>query len=166
MNYYRKHGDDIDISQVEGFIRQIIGWREFMRGIYQNYDERLEKNNFFNHKRKMKNNWYKGNTGLPPLDHAISNAVNYNDKPIGFVKINCIEEADKYIFTVKDNGQGIAKEHQEKMFNSFQSFTKMKGSTGLGLSIVKHIMEAHQQTVHVRSSINMGSTFGFTLEKA
>jgi deoxyribodipyrimidine photolyase-related protein len=73
----KKIESKIPINSLEGYIRQIIGWREFMRGIYQNFDERLEKTNFFNHKRKMKNNWYKGNTGLPPLDHAISNAVNY-----------------------------------------------------------------------------------------
>jgi deoxyribodipyrimidine photolyase-related protein len=73
----RKIEKKIPINSLEGYIRQIIGWREFMRGIYQNFDERLEKTNFFNHKKKMKNNWYKGNTGLPPLDHAISNAINY-----------------------------------------------------------------------------------------
>jgi len=65
------------INSYEGYVRQIIGWREFMRGIYQNFDERLETTNFFNHNRKMKNNWYKGNTGLPPLDHAITNVVDY-----------------------------------------------------------------------------------------
>ena len=48
-----------------------------MRGIYQNYDQRLEKTNFFNHKRKMKKSWYDGNTGLDPLDHAIINAKDY-----------------------------------------------------------------------------------------
>ena len=73
----KKIENKIPMNSLEGYISQIIGWREFMRGIYQNYDERLEKTNFFNHKRKMKSNWYKGNTGLPPLDHAISNAVNY-----------------------------------------------------------------------------------------
>ena len=48
-----------------------------MRGIYQNYDERLENTNFFNHKRKMKTSWYDGSTGLDPLDHAINNASKY-----------------------------------------------------------------------------------------
>ena len=48
-----------------------------MRGIYQNYDQRLDKTNFFNHKRKMKKSWYDGSTGLDPLDHAINNAKNY-----------------------------------------------------------------------------------------
>ena len=48
-----------------------------MRGIYQNYDQRLEKTNFFNHNRKMKKSWYEGTTGLDPLDHAINNAKDY-----------------------------------------------------------------------------------------
>ncbi|MEK9954805.1 MAG: FAD-binding domain-containing protein, partial [Pelagibacteraceae bacterium] len=56
---------------------QIIGWREFMRGIYQNYDEKLFKSNFFKHKRKMKPSWYNGTTGLDPLDHAIKNAIKH-----------------------------------------------------------------------------------------
>ncbi len=65
------------MNSLEGYIRQIIGWREFMRGIYQNYDQKLEKTNFFNHKRKMKKSWYEGTTGLDPLDHAINNAKDY-----------------------------------------------------------------------------------------
>ncbi len=67
----------VKINSLEGYIRQVIGWREFMRGIYQNYDERLENTNFFNHKNKMKSSWYNGTTGLEPLDHSIKNAINY-----------------------------------------------------------------------------------------
>ena len=44
----------IRLNSLEGYVRQIIGWREFMRGIYQNYDQRLDNTNFFNHKKKMK----------------------------------------------------------------------------------------------------------------
>ena len=58
----------IKINSLEGYIRQVIGWREFMRGIYQNFDSKLETGNFFKHKRKMKASWYEGNTDLPPLD--------------------------------------------------------------------------------------------------
>ena len=73
----RKIENKIPINSMEGYVRQIIGWREFMRGIYQNFDQRLEKTNFFNHKRKMKKTWYDGNTGLVPLDYAINNAKKY-----------------------------------------------------------------------------------------
>ena len=48
-----------------------------MRGIYQNFSEKMDKSNFFNHTRNMNDSWYKGDTGLPPLDHAINNAFNY-----------------------------------------------------------------------------------------
>ncbi len=48
-----------------------------MRGIYQSYSKEMETRNFFKQNRKMKNSWYEGTTGLPPLDYAIKNAVNY-----------------------------------------------------------------------------------------
>ena len=73
----KKVENKIPINSYEGFVRQVIGWREFMRGIYQNYDQRLDNTNFFNHKRKMKKSWYDGSTGLDPLDHAINNAKNF-----------------------------------------------------------------------------------------
>ena len=67
----------IKINSYEGFIRQIIGWREFMRGIYQNYEKQLEESNFFKHNNSMNNNWYEGSTGLLPLDESIKNALKY-----------------------------------------------------------------------------------------
>ena len=67
----------IKINSFEGYFRQIGGWREFIRGIYQNYDKNLEKNNFFNHNNFFKNSWYEGTTGLVPLDHSIKNSINY-----------------------------------------------------------------------------------------
>tara|TARA_Y100000590_G_scaffold246652_1_gene277134 strand:- start:322 stop:1812 length:1491 start_codon:yes stop_codon:yes gene_type:complete len=67
----------IRLNSIEGYIRQLIGWREFMRGIYQNYSYEMEKNNFFKHNRKMKNSWYEGTTDLPPLDYAIKNTLKY-----------------------------------------------------------------------------------------
>ena len=67
----------VNLNSLEGYIRQVIGWREFMRGIYQNYSTQMEKGNFFNHKRKLKKEWYSGNTGIPPLDHSIKNALKY-----------------------------------------------------------------------------------------
>jgi len=62
---------DVPLNSKEGFIRQVIGWREFMRGIYQVYSEHQENLNFFNHQRKLTQAWYEGTTGIPPLDDAI-----------------------------------------------------------------------------------------------
>ena len=72
-----KSNSNIKLNSLEGYIRQIIGWREFMRGIYQNFDKELEKGNFFNHQRSMNQNWYNGTTGLLPLDFSIKNALKY-----------------------------------------------------------------------------------------
>ncbi len=73
----KKVENKIKINSYEGYIRQIIGWREFIRGIYQNYDQQLEENNFFKHKNSLTNKWYDGTTGLDPLDHSIKNAQKY-----------------------------------------------------------------------------------------
>lgn len=68
---------EIPLSAVEGFIRQIMGWREFVRGVYQNFSEEQEKKNFFKHHRKMTSAWYEGTTGIFPVDHAIQKANKY-----------------------------------------------------------------------------------------
>ena len=67
----------IPLNSLEGFIRQVIGWREFMRGIYQNYDNKLENTNFFNHQRKLTDDWYNGTTGIDPIDDAIKDVNKY-----------------------------------------------------------------------------------------
>jgi deoxyribodipyrimidine photolyase-related protein len=73
----KKIKDEIKINSIEGYFRQIVGWREFIRGVYQNYDKKFETSNFFNHNRLMKESWYEGSTGLLPLDHSIKNANKY-----------------------------------------------------------------------------------------
>ena len=75
LDFHKKN--NIKLNSLEGYIRQIIGWREFMRGVYQGYSNEMETKNFFKQKRKMKSSWYEGSTGLPPLDHAIKNALRH-----------------------------------------------------------------------------------------
>ncbi|TGL04720.1 cryptochrome/photolyase family protein [Leptospira bouyouniensis] len=67
----------IPIESLEGFIRQILGWREFIRGIYQNFGELQESKNYFSHKRKLTKHWYDGTTGIPPLDFVILKCNHY-----------------------------------------------------------------------------------------
>ncbi len=73
---YQKN-DKIPLNAAEGFIRQVMGWREFVRGIYQNYDYELQKSNFFSHQEKLTPSWYEGSTGIPPLDDAIKKTIKY-----------------------------------------------------------------------------------------
>ena len=75
IRYHNVKG--VRLNSLEGYIRQLIGWREFMRGIYQNFSREMETNNFFKHNRKMKDSFYSGSTGLNPLDHAIQNADKF-----------------------------------------------------------------------------------------
>ena len=65
----------ISMGSTEGFIRQIIGWREFIRGIYQNYSEKQDTTNFWNHQKKLTPAWYTGDTGIKPLDDVIKKTV-------------------------------------------------------------------------------------------
>jgi len=67
----------IPLNSLEGFIRQIMGWREFIRGIYQEFDEIQQVENFFQHERKLNHLWYTGETGIPPLDFAIQKTVRF-----------------------------------------------------------------------------------------
>ena len=75
IDYAEKN--DIPLNSLEGFIRQIIGWREFIRGIYQNYGDRMVKSNYWSHKNKLTAAWYDGSTGIEPLDEAIKGAQKY-----------------------------------------------------------------------------------------
>ena len=70
-------GDSIPLQSLEGFVRQVIGWREFVRGVYREYGERQEKANFWKHEREMTSAWRDGTTGIPPLDDAILTAERY-----------------------------------------------------------------------------------------
>jgi len=101
--------------------------------------------------------------------NLLHNSIKYG-KPGGRTKVG-FYDMDKYILVeVADNGIGIAAKHLPHVFDRFyradKSRSRAQGGSGLGLSIVKHIVEAHKQTINVRSTQELGSTFGFTLEKA
>lgn len=66
--------DEVPMQSLEGFVRQVIGWREFVRGVYRNYSEQQDATNFWLHEREMSPGWHDGTTGIPPLDDAIRTA--------------------------------------------------------------------------------------------
>ncbi|MFK7934706.1 MAG: sensor histidine kinase [Saprospiraceae bacterium] len=103
------------------------------------------------------------------LTNLVNNSIKYGEEE-GRTKVG-FYDMDKYILVeVADNGIGIPVDHLPHVFDRFyrvdKSRSRAQGGSGLGLSIVKHIMEAHKQTINVRSTPQMGSTFGFTLAKA
>jgi len=102
--------------------------------------------------------------------NLVENSLKYGNTggtiTTGFYQM---DEGRVYV-EVSDDGPGIAEHHLPRIFERFyradRSRSREIGGTGLGLAIVKHIIEAHDQTVTVRSKMGVGSSFGFTLEKA
>jgi len=101
------------------------------------------------------------------LQNLISNAVKYMDKPAGEIRIGCTEEDGFWKFSVADNGCGIDERHFEKIFQIFQTLTRRDEleSTGIGLSLVRKIVEIYDGRIWVESTPGEGSTFFFTLPK-
>ncbi len=102
------------------------------------------------------------------LTNLIVNAINYNKKN-GEVRLKFYELEDKIKLEVSDNGIGIAEQHIPRLFERFYRVDKHRsrehGGSGLGLSIVKHIIEAHDQKIEVMSTAGVGSVFSFTLNR-
>ena len=73
VSYAEKHS--IPLNSLEGFVRQIIGWREFVRGIYQEEGQKQIKSNYWNNKKKLAPSWYDGTTGIAPLDDCIKTTI-------------------------------------------------------------------------------------------
>jgi deoxyribodipyrimidine photolyase-related protein len=76
INTILKNSKGIDINNIEGFIRQILGWREQCRLLYHFEYNKIKNSNFFNHQRKLNDKWYQGNTGIKPVDDCIIKAFN------------------------------------------------------------------------------------------
>jgi two-component system phosphate regulon sensor histidine kinase PhoR len=103
------------------------------------------------------------------LTNLIVNSLKYGSEK-GTTEIS-IENLikNKVIVRVTDNGEGIGKMHIPRLFERFyrvdKSGSRKEGDSGLGLSIVKHIIEAHEERIYVESEYGVGSEFSFTLEK-
>ena len=103
------------------------------------------------------------------VSNLLVNSIKYG-YPKGTTEVsveNLIK--NKVIIRVTDNGEGIPKKHIPRLFERFyrvdQSGSRKEGGSGLGLSIVKHIIEAHDEKIYVESEAEVGSEFSFTLEK-
>ncbi len=101
------------------------------------------------------------------FSNLISNAVKHNKNPNGKIIIRCEGLSDFYRFSVSDNGPGIEPEYFDKIFVTFQTLQRKDTfeSTGVGLAIVKKIVEDYKGTINVESQIGKGSTFAFTWPK-
>ena len=106
---------------------------------------------------------------LQVLTNLIVNSIKYGSNN-GYTEVKVEDyNKEKVIVRVIDNGEGIEEEHLPRLFERFYRIDKnrsrKKGGSGLGLSIVKHIIEAHQEEIFVESTIGEGTEFSFTLQK-
>lgn len=104
------------------------------------------------------------------ITNLLVNSIKYGDE-MGTTEVsveNLIK--NKVIVRITDNGEGITKQNLPRIFERFyrvdKSGSRKEGGSGLGLSIVKHIIEAHNEKIYVESEYGIGSEFSFTLEKA
>jgi len=104
------------------------------------------------------------------LTNLLVNSIKYGKRD-GTTEVS-VEHLiqNKVIVRVTDNGEGIEKEHIHRIFERFyrvdKSGSRKEGGSGLGLSIVKHIIDAHTEKIYVESQLGIGSEFSFTMEKA
>lgn len=98
------------------------------------------------------------------FSNLINNAIKYHDRPDGKVEVTARRLGRLYEFSVADDGPGIAKEHHKKVFMMFQSLQPRDQveSTGLGLSLVKKLVEEEGGSIHLDSELGAGATFRFT----
>jgi signal transduction histidine kinase len=99
--------------------------------------------------------------------NLIHNAIKYHDKPKGFIRVYYKEHFTHYTFFVEDNGPGIAEHYHKKIFMIFQTLNGSDSfeSTGVGLAIVKKILDDRKQEIKIESHPGKGSVFSFTWPK-
>lgn len=101
------------------------------------------------------------------FSNLISNAIQHNDKEAIVISIGCTDEGEFYKFYVSDNGPGIEEEYRDKVFKIFQTLKPKDetGSTGIGLAVVKKIVDGSGGKIWIASEQGKGCTFFFTLKK-
>jgi len=103
------------------------------------------------------------------FQNLISNAIKHGGNDLSEITIGFYDLDKQILIEIEDNGQGIDELHLNHLFDRFyrvdSARARKHGGSGLGLSIVKHLIEAHDQSITVESTIGQGTIFRFTLPK-
>jgi len=147
----KTHASEVDVNELVKDIIDSIAPRHFrveVHNLPHLYTERLKLEQVFS--------------------NLIGNAVKYTARPDGHIVITCLELTDSYQFTVKDNGIGIAGEYHGKIFEIFQTLREKNEmeSTGIGLAIVKKIIDEQRGDIKINSKPGEGTEFIFTWRKS
>ena len=169
---------DLDlITQFESGIKTVdksnFNIYEIIDNIFELMEFETEKNNIELRIRNEKNNSVMVYADKERITQVITNlvvnSIKYG-KENGYTEIEVDDhDKDRIIVKVIDDGEGIEEKHLPRLFERFYRIDKTrsrkKGGSGLGLSIVKHIIEAHQEQIFVKSKVGIGTQFSFTLLK-
>lgn len=153
--------EDFNIIELIQNVFDLLEMRASRKNITLTFDKKYDDSVFVNADRERIQQ---------VLTNLVVNSIKYG-KEEGTTEVS-VENLtkNKIIVRVTDNGEGIAKEHLTRIFERFfrvdKSGSRKEGGSGLGLSIVKHILEAHKEKIYVESQLEVGSEFSFTLEKA
>ena len=105
---------------------------------------------------------------LQVLTNLLVNSLKYGVEG-GRTEVSLVNSDDKILIRVSDDGIGVDSQHLPRLFERFYRVdatrSRKKGGSGLGLSIVKHIIEAHNENIYVESEFGKGTTFSFTLQQ-
>ncbi|MFK7834278.1 MAG: ATP-binding protein [Winogradskyella sp.] len=100
------------------------------------------------------------------FQNLIQNAITYSDKEEGLIEIGCAEKSDHFEFFIKDNGVGIKSDYFDRIFKVFTKLESTSSSSGIGLSIVKKIINYYKGSIWLESEESIGTTFYFTIPKS
>lgn len=162
------------VQRMENLLEDLLNFSRIGRG--QSHSEVVDMNDLMTGIVEMMDNPHQVQVSVPkplptlktvriPLEQVflnlIGNAIQYNDKQNnGLIQILWEQEADKYLFHIRDNGPGIEPQHHERVFQLYQrvGHTDVDGS-GMGLAIVKKQVESHLGSIHLDSNPDGGVTF-------
>lgn len=147
-----------DIVSLTNDIFESLEYKAVEKGIKLKFAKAYDKINVRGDKSKISQ----------VLTNLINNSIIYGNQN-GESTIRFYDVDDLITIEVSDNGPGISEENLPRLFERFyrveKSRNRNEGGSGLGLAIAKHIIESHNQRISVRSTVDVGSTFSFTLEK-
>jgi signal transduction histidine kinase len=142
--------EKVDIRMLVNEVNENLKYVEGAREIRFTYEQNVEHTVLVDRTRL-----------LIILHNLLANAIKYHDftKPDRWIKVTANNDRDRIELIIADNGQGIAEEHQEKIFEMFYRGTVKSGGSGLGLFIVKQAVEKINGTIKVQSSPGQGTSF-------
>lgn len=152
--------DDFDIVALIQNVLQLLEMKAGKKNITLTFDRKYNKSIIVNGDKERIEQ---------VLINLIVNSIKYGKRD-GTTEV-AVEDLlkNKILIRVTDNGEGIAKENLTRIFERFyridKSGSRKEGGSGLGLSIVKHIVEGHAEKIYLESQLGIGSEFSFTMEK-